>query len=212
MKSQLLLAITIIILLVTSFGITVVRAETITYDFDNTDFNASQGGVFCTMRVMATITTEPEGNWIAKNIYQVNWTIAITYLNQSLYNDDDFSIVCYNPVNVIQDAGQNTTIYQTTVTPQNSGTLSATFKPSTSMSFSLDSSFSLTVYSKGNIVTSGSWSQGMNNNPPVTIKVLSQQINPSPTIPELPVLVIVPLFAIVLSVALILRYQKKSLT
>ena len=153
----------IIVLLITFEGISVVHAQTLSKDFGETNFNSSDGSVFCKIDVTATIQTDPNGDWIKNHTYQVNWFIQITYLNQSIYNADDFSIGCYNPENPLQDTVVQRVVNEsTTVTPQKNafGYLAMTFTPqSVPASFRLDSSFALKVYYKGNIVASGSWLQ-----------------------------------------------------
>ena len=189
MKSlKLFTVLSIIIFLVMFEGISIVHAQTLTKDFGETIFNSSDGGVFCKIDVTATVQTDPNYDWIKNHTYQINWFIQITYLNQSTYNTDDFSIVCYNPENPVQEAVTHRVVNESTsVTAQQNafGYLAMTFTPqNASTSFQLDSSFSLKVYYKGSIVTSGSWLQSSNNQP-INIDVLNNQTNPSPTVPEL---------------------------
>ena len=194
-------------------GILSVKAETVTADFGTTDFNCSDysgHNIYCTINVTGTVQTEANGNWIANNAYEVNWTITITYLNQSIYNNNDFSIEFYNPQNPIySNLIQNVVVSDTTVTPQKSGTLSMTFKPESAITgFKLDSAFALKVYDKENIVTSGSWLQSYNN-PPIPINIVSsQQANPTPTVPELATLVLGIALAVVTGSLII--YKAKS--
>jgi hypothetical protein len=169
-----------IVLFVISESVIIVHAETLTKDFGETNFNSSDYSgynIFCTINVIATIQTEANGNWIENNTYQLNWTITITYLNQSLYDNDNFFIDFYNPQN-----NDNTILhivtYETTVNPQESGTLSATFRPeSGGRNFTLDSAFALKVYRNEGIITTGSWQQDFNNEP-VQISIEKRQSEP----------------------------------
>jgi len=177
----------IIALLLISQGIVIVHAQILTKDFGETNFNSSDysgHNIFCTIDVTAIIQTEPNGNWIENNTYQVNWTITMTYVNQSVVNSNDFSIVFYNPEN-LDLVPLHVVTSETTVTPQSSGTLSATFTPeSASSNFTLNSDFALKVYNNGNIMTSGSWLQSFNNSP-LSIAVERNQpqvTNSSPSI------------------------------
>jgi hypothetical protein len=188
----------------------------VTCDFGETNFNAPQGGIFWTMQVTAIIQTEGDTNWIANNTYEVNWTITITYLNQSMYNGNGFSLDCYNPENPIYDTVlQHTVTYETTVTPQHSGTLSMTFRPeSAPMDFKLASSFALKVYYKGNIVTSGSWVQPDQtfNGIPASISVENQPqvANPSPIEPICVIAMIIAVVLIVIGIGVFAyRYTKR---
>lgn len=212
MKSlNVLVVLGVILLLVTCAGIATVHAQTLTKDFGETNFNSSGGGVFCKIDVTATIQTDPNGDWIKNNTYQINWFIQITYLNQSMYNPNDFSIVCYNPQNPVDDTVvQNVINDTTTVTPQENGFgfLAMTFRPeSAPKTFQLDSAFALNVYFKGHSVASGSWLQSFNNQP-ININVLNHQTNPSPTVPELtPIALMVGLIA-VSTMALLIRKRQ----
>lgn len=206
-------------MLVFSQGLLSVKAETLTKDFGQTNFNSSDYSgynIFATIDVIATIQTEPNGYWIQNNIYQVNWLITITYLNQSVYNSDDFSIEFYNPDNPVYNAIENVTAYDTTVTPKNSGTLSMTLRPQSVGDSEFNSAFALKVYDKGNIVTSGSWEQSFNNQP-IHISVKSNQHlpfdtpSPTPIAPELtPLAIVVALAVVTSSIALYSRKVKSG--
>jgi hypothetical protein len=177
--SRLFAVLSIIVLFVISESVIIVHAETLTKDFGETNFNSSDYSgynIFCTIDVTATIQTEANGNWIENNTYQVNWTITITYLNQSIYDNNDFFIDFYNPENN-DNTILHTVTYETTVTPQESGTLSATFRPeSGGRNFTLDSAFALKAYRNEGIISTGSWLQSFNNEP-IQIIVENQSDN-----------------------------------
>lgn len=193
------------------------QSETITKDFGEVSFNAYKTGVICKIDVTVTIQSEPNGNWIINHEYGIDWSIRLTYLNQSMYDSKDFSIVCYNPQNRIAMWEQMKT-YNTTVTLQNEGNLALAFRPTIPWTFELDSFFTLTFYYKGNIVSTGDWVQPKNQLIDINI-VSDQQANttqtpatsptqiPTPTIIVPIVLVVVLLIAIV-SLLLYRRHRR----
>jgi hypothetical protein len=79
-------------------------------------------------------------------------------------------------------------------------------------SATLNFDFALRVYYNGNIVTSGSWIWDMNNNnEPMTVNVVSQQtqqVNPSPTVPELTP--IIAGMALVTTTSLVLVFHRRE--
>jgi hypothetical protein len=201
----------IVILLLTFEGLSIAHAQTLTNDFGTTNLTMDNSGhnILCTINVSTSIQTEPNGKWIANNTYEVNWTISITYLNQSLYDPNNFWIICNNPENIIQNAvGQNVTTPQTTATPHMKGELIMIFKPSIPANFTLDSSFSFAVFYKGNKVTSGSWEQNATYQP-ININVVNNQVSPSPTIPEFSLVGAISLLAVA-SVSLVYLRKKKG--
>jgi hypothetical protein len=188
MKSSNLFAVfSIITLLLISEGVSIVHAQTLTKDFGQTDLIDSNGDKYCSFDVTATIETEPNGNWIVNHTYKVDWLITMTYLNESIYNRDDFAIVFSNPVNPIYDTVQQSTVISgTPVTSQNSGTLSMTSTPERGINFELNSAFDLKAYYDENIVTSGSWLQSYEN-APIQIDIVNNQPESTNTSPIEPI-------------------------
>jgi hypothetical protein len=179
----------IIMLLLTFEGLSTAHAQTITNDFGTTDITAdnSAHNIVCTINVSTSILTEPNGKWLANSTYEVIWTISMTYVNQSLFDPDIFWVICNDQENAVQEGVvQNVTTPQTTATPYMKGELIALFKPTSPMNFALNSSFSFAVFYKGNKVTSGTWKQNATY-PPINVNVVTNQTNPSPTIPEFPI-------------------------
>ena len=121
------------------------------------------------------VQTEQNDNWIVNNSYEVDWVIKLTYLNESIYDRDSFSIVCYNPQNFLSDnILQNCTIYETAVTPpKDTGTLSAKFTPIATINYELDTAFGLKVFDKARMRGSGYWWQ----NEPIPISIVEQSNN-----------------------------------
>jgi hypothetical protein len=207
----------IIALLVISQGILSVKAETLTKDFGQTDFYSSDysgHNIFASINVKASIETEPNGHWIVNNSYQVSLLITITYVNESVYNPNGFAIECYRsdyPIS-FDDANLMPSTNDVTVTPQNNGTMIMTVKPLVAKDTGLYFDFSLKVYYNNNIVTSGSWTQGLKNTPPIPITVDSNQHLPfdTPTTPELtPIALVVGLIAVSTMALIVSKRQKK---
>lgn len=193
-------------LLFASQSVLSVQAETVTKDFGQTNFYSSDysgHNIFATMNVKATVETEPNGHWTLNNTYQVNVLITITYVNESVYSANGFAIECYQPDNPVYDAIMIPSKYDidVTATPQNSGIISMTLRPQSVGTASLEGlDFALRVYYNDQLVTSGSWDWGMNNNnQPITITVDSNQHLPfsTPVTPELtPLIIVVVLFGV----------------
>jgi hypothetical protein len=184
-------------------------ANTTSIDFGQTNFYApTNNSTFVSINVKANIETEPNGHWIVNKTYQVSLLISITYVNESVYNPNYFTTECYRnsyPISV-EDAILNPLTNNVTVTPQSNGTMLMTVKPLVVKDTGLYFNFALTFYYNNSIVTNGSWTQGLKNTPPIPITVDNRF--PTPTTPEFPAIVIVPLLLSVLLVAVILRHRK----
>jgi hypothetical protein len=220
MKSfRILAVIAILMVLALAESTYLVNADTsanqITKDFGQTNYYSStNNSIFASINVKASIETEPNGHWIVNNSYQVSLLITITYVNESVYNPNGFAIECYRsdyPIS-FDDANLMPSTNDVTVTPQNNGTMIMTVKPLVAKDTGLYFDFSLKVYYNNNIVTSGSWTQGLKNTPPIPITVDSNQHLPfdTPTTPELtPIALVVGLIAVSTMALIVSKRQKK---
>jgi hypothetical protein len=180
--AHLIVVLSIIMLFPISESVIIVHAKTLTIDCGETTHQYADSDIRWSFNVTMTVQTEQNGNWIVNNTYEVDWGMKLTYLNESIYDRDSFSIVCYDPQNYLSDnIRQNCTIYETTVTPDDSGTLSMKFTPIATMNYELDTAFGLKVFDKAGIRGSGSWQQDWQNEPiPISIeKSQAELVNPS---------------------------------
>jgi hypothetical protein len=186
-------------------------ANTTSIDFGQTNFySPTNNGTFASINVKANIETEPNGHWIVNKTYQVSLLISITYVNESVYNPNFFTIECYRngyPISV-EDAILSPLTNNVIVTPQSNGTMLMTVRPLVVKDTGLYFNFAVTFYYNNSIVTNGSWTQGLKNTPPIPITVDDRFS--TPTTPEFPAILIVPLLLSVLLVAVILRHRKTA--
>ena len=172
----------IILLLFISESALIVHAQVLTKDYGETNLYDSKGSVFCTIDITATIQTEPNGHWIQNKTYSVNWTIAITYVNQSIYNSSDFFITFSNPASPVYDSVENPPAWQDTltVTPEHSETMSVTERPLSAGTSEFHSSFSWNAFTAKYNVEFGAWKPS-SNTPKLYITVEPNQTLPITT-------------------------------
>ena len=159
-------------------GVTIVHGQTLTIDFGETELIDSNGDKYCSFCVTMIMETEPNGNWILDNTYEVRYAITLTYLNQSIYDNYDFSIYFNLPVTML-DFGFFYEIQElqsyTHVTLQNMGNLSRIYRPvSAPMEFEFFTSLVLKVYYEEEIRFDGVWQQS-NQTEPIMINVEHSQ-------------------------------------
>ncbi len=142
-----------------------VNAETFTREFRDIGQSYSPTDKRFSNDVIATIQTEPDGSWFIGNTYQVTYTIRVSYVNETLYDLESFTLHCYDS-RAIQ--------YQTDATFQNSGTLTFNITADATMgNMGIDQGFSLTVYDDGETITGGSWFPSMYDEP-IRINVVNR--------------------------------------
>jgi hypothetical protein len=61
-----------------------VHAQTLTKDFGISNVQNLNGSTVFSYDVTVNIQTEPNGDWICDNDYQVSWVITLTYVNQTM--------------------------------------------------------------------------------------------------------------------------------
>ena len=156
MRKVIILSILTICLLIVSQS-TFVNAATFTREFRDIGHSYSPTDKRFSYDVIATIQTEPDGSWFIGNTYQVTYTIRLTYVNETLYDLDSFTVHCYDS-SAIQ--------YQTDATFQNSGTLTFNVTAEAGMgNYGIDQAFSSTVYNDERTITGGSWFPSMYDEP-----------------------------------------------
>jgi len=85
-----------------AIGFMPVHAEnTISKDFGQSSYNAilpafnATGQELFAYNVTMTIETEPNGQWITNKTYSISWSITLTYLDTSIFNNSTFYINFY---------------------------------------------------------------------------------------------------------------------
>ena len=73
-----------------------VNAETFTREFRDIGQSYSPTDKRFSNDVIATIQTEPDGSWFIGNTYQVTYTIRVSYVNETLYDLESFTLHCYD--------------------------------------------------------------------------------------------------------------------
>ena len=156
MRKLIILSLLTICLLILSQS-AFVNAATFTREFRDIGQSYSPTDKRFSYDVVATIETEPDGTWFIGNTYQVNYTIRLTYINETLYDFDSFTVHCYD---------SSATSYQTDATFQNSGTLTFNLKAEAGVGiYGIDQGFSSTVYDDEGSITGGSWFPSMYDEP-----------------------------------------------
>ena len=170
MKSMHILAVvSMIVMLVTLIGINVVQAQTLTQDFGVTSINSLNGSKGYSYDVTVNIQTEPNGDWISGNTYQVAWVITLIDVNQANFND--FSILFYLPSEWgnpdFTDFTPQFIINQTQLSlQQKTGTLNMTFTAgNTKEAFQFYFDLMFTVSNNGQVIDfdKGMWFQNTSN-------------------------------------------------
>lgn len=121
--------------------------------------------------VIATIQTESDGSWIIGHSYQVEYKITLSYLNETFYDRDSFSIHCYAE-RAIPSA------WDTDVTAQNSGMLTYNVTAEPMGNRGMNEPFAITLFNNGQIVGAGSWFPDMQHDP-----ILITVVNPPTATP-----------------------------
>ena len=188
MRKLIIVSLLTICLLVLIQG-TFAEATTFTREFRDMEQSFSSTNKMFSFSVIATIQTEPDGSWFIGNTYQVNYTIQLTYVNETLYNN--FTMSCFDS-NAIQ--------YQTDATLQNNGTLTFNITAESGMgSYGIDQAFSIAVFDNRHTITNGSWFPSMQDQP-IHVDVVNKPIT---TPSNLSGLVIDPLYVVMICLFLI---------
>ncbi len=150
----------VIVLLVISGNAAMVQTQSsqtqiLTHDFgDNAEINSADTNVFA-YDVSQSLENEPNGGWVSDNIYQVNWTIRLDYINQDIINGSSYILFFLpSPLDTNSNVATQAITNQTQLNlTQKTGTLCVTFKPEniTGYFFSLNLRFA--VYINGVIAT-----------------------------------------------------------
>jgi len=194
MKSSNLFAVlSIIALLVISEGATIVHAQTLSKDFGEQSFFNLNGDKGFSYYVKISVQTEQNGVWKVGNTYDVVWTISLTYVNTSIYTNNDFYLLFFEP-----SLANNQIVLQndTTVRQGEDGTVSVEWTPTQPVSdYEISTFIGMKAYYNGQIMTGGLWIQ----NEPIWINIVNNQpesTNPSPMEP-------IYAYAIVIAVVII---------
>jgi hypothetical protein len=173
------------------------------------------GGIYVyTYNVSMSVETESNGEWVVDNSYQINWRISIVNFSpDAIQEPNNLSLTFYNPIVGISGNLRNV-ISQTSVTIGHDGLLKVEFTPDKSVN-QADVRTTLMVnenYSSQEKFTNGYWNQNfdiwinivdsLSTLPPATASPV-----PSPTIPEFPTWIILPL-AIISALLIVLASKK----
>jgi len=95
MKPHLFEVSTLVVIVSLCWLVSTANASSITREYD-VDFFVDQK--YLTFRVKMVIETEANGAWKTNTLYQIDYLITLTYLNESLINRQGFSLFFYEPL------------------------------------------------------------------------------------------------------------------
>jgi len=211
MEKASVLASFLLIILIVAGSITVVNAETQTTTYDHGDARKTSldGTLVFAFDVKVSMETEVGGGWICGNMYLMNWSFRLDYVNPALSNCSDFRVVCYLPAAIGDNpevSTQGVTNQTELSSQQKTGTLSAALTPAnTSNGFFSSITLPFDVYIDG-VKSTDDWQEptwyqntGFSTNIAESEALLHVFLAPSPTpaAPTFPTLLV----AIVLSIA-----------
>jgi hypothetical protein len=176
------------------------------------------GGMYAyTYNVSMSVETESNGEWVVENSYQITWRISIVNFSpDAIKQPSNLSLTFHDPT-VRISGNLRTIINQTSVAIGQDGFLKAEFTPDKPIN-QADVQTTLLEnenYSSQEQFQNGHWDQNFDIwinivDSLVTLPPVTSSPKPSPTVPELSWLVILPLLVSILSIAVILRHRKSA--
>jgi hypothetical protein len=170
------------------------------------------GGIYAyTINVSMSIETEPNGEWVVNNSYQITWQISIVNFNpNAIVEPSDLSLTFHDPLFRISGS-LKTTINQTSVMIGSDGFLKVEFTPDMSVNQADVQTLLLEDqnYSSQEQFKNAHWNQNFD----IWINIVDSLVTspiPTPTIPEFSWLIILPLSLFILTIAIMSKQMSSK--
>jgi hypothetical protein len=170
------------------------------------------GGMYAyTINVSMSIETEPNGEWVVNNSYQITWQISIANFNpDAITEPKDLSLTFHDPLVKISGS-LDPIINQTSVTVDRDGFLKVKFAPGMSVNQADVQTLLLEDenYNGQEQFKNAYWNQNFD----IWINIvdsLGSSPVPTPTVPEFSWLIILPLSSFILSIAIMSKQMSSK--
>jgi hypothetical protein len=170
------------------------------------------GGIYAyRINVSMFIETEPNGEWVVNNSYQIAWQISIVNFNPNVITEPtDLSLTFHDPL-VRISGSLETIINQTSVTIGRDGFLKVEFTPDMSVNQADVQTLLLEDenYSSQEQFKNAHWDQNFDIWINIVDSLGTSQI-PTPAVPEFSWLIILPLSLFIVSIAIMSKLMSSK--